>query len=61
MEPQFVFISGGKSQSNLALNDVERYDSIRDHWESLPSLNEARYDHSSCTLGKILYVLGGRD
>ena len=40
-------------------NDVERYDSIRDRWQSLPKLNKARCFHSSCVLGKTLYVLGG--
>ena len=34
---------------------------MRETWESLPRLNKARYCHSSCTIGKILYVLGGRD
>ena len=34
---------------------------MRDRWEILPELNVARYNHSSCTLGKTLYVLGGLD
>ena len=61
MEPRFVYISGGYDQNFVILKDVERYDSIRDRWESLPELNYARMNHSSCTLGNTLYVIGGWD
>ena len=44
-QPQFIFISGGYDNSCRNLNDVERYDSKRDIWESLPGLNLARYRH----------------
>ena len=43
------------------LKNVDRYDSIRDIWESLPKLNKRRHGHSSCTLSNTLYVLGGND
>ena len=32
---------------------------MRNTWENLPVLNSPRYNHSSCTIGKTLYVLGG--
>ena len=66
MSLRFVFISGGQGCPSNSLNkvpqilnDVERYDPMRDIWESLPTLNLSRYLHSSCILGKTLYVLGG--
>ena len=61
MEPRFIFISGGHEQNYLILKDVERYDCIADRWESLPELNYARINHSSCILGNTLYVIGGWD
>ena len=59
MEFRFIFLTGGFNSDNQALNDVERYDSISDTWESLPKLNLERSHPTSCTLGKTLYVLGG--
>ena len=61
MQAQFIFISEGYNRDGQIVNDVERYDSMRDRWESLPRLNVARCFHSSCTLGNTLYVLGGKD
>ena len=61
LQPQFIFISGGYIQNGQFINAVERYDCMGDRWESLPGLNLARNGHSSCTLGKTLYVLGGKD
>ena len=61
MQSRFIFISGGFTEYGEVLCDVERYDSISDTWENLPSLNLSRSGHSSCTLGKALYVLGGFD
>ena len=51
-------MSGGFKRKQI-LKDVERYDTLQDKWESLPSLNTARFEHSSCILGKTLYVIGG--
>ena len=28
-------------------------------WEEMPSLNQARSRHSSCTLGDCIYIIGG--
>ena len=62
MQPRFIFMSGGLSgQDMMPFNAVERYDSMRDTWERFPSLNMARSMHSSCTIGNMLYVIGGRD
>ena len=34
---------------------------MSDKWESLPEMNLARWDHSSCILDQTLYILGGYD
>ena len=39
---------------------VTRYDIFKNKFESMPSLNVARYYHSSCALGKSLYIFCGR-
>ena len=39
LQPQFIYISGGINLYDDILNNVERYDSIRDIWISLPGLN----------------------
>ena len=42
MEPRYIFISGGIKEVDdecEALDLVERYDSVRDLWETLPKLN----------------------
>ena len=54
-------MSGGLIATEHALSAVERYDSLRDTWESLPNLNTGRREHSSCILGSTMYVLGGYD
>ena len=59
MQPRFIFITGGSDENDQLLNVAERYDSIRNTWALLPFLNIVRANHSSCTLGKTLYVLGG--
>ena len=41
------------------IDAVERYDSIKDIWETLPDLTLARMHHSSCIIGKTMYILGG--
>ena len=63
MHTQFIFISGGcVMYGNFGLTSiatVERYDSLKNLWESLPDLTEARQDHSSCIIGNTMYALGG--
>ena len=55
---QFIFLTGGHKKF---LTKAKRYDLKRDKWEQLPALNVGRNNHSSCTIGKALYVIGGRD
>ena len=38
---------------------MEVYNVDRDQWSPCPSLNIARFSHSSCILGEKLYVSGG--
>ena len=64
MQPGFIFISGGISNpfnedTDIAANDVERYNSVKNIWETLPAMNLPRIGNSSCTLGNTLYVIGG--
>ena len=60
IQPKFIVISGGLfSDFFNAINDVELYDTEKDKWVSLPKMNEAREQHSSCSLGDTLYILGG--
>ena len=58
MSARFIFISGGSTGRDY-LSAVERYDKLRDTWESLPNLNEKRGLYSTCILGNTMYVLGG--
>ena len=50
-QAQFIFLTKGRI--------VKRYDVKRDKMDRLPNMNVNRCQHSSCTLGKTLYVLGG--
>ena len=47
------------SYKDPATTKVKRYDIKRDKLEDLPELNVGRMNHSSCTLRKTLYVIGG--
>ena len=48
------------SGSNVS-SRVYSYAIKNDSWgeNEVPDLNEARYDHSSCSLGDKIYVFGG--
>ena len=61
MEPKFIFFSGGLNDCGDSLRSVERYDCTYDRWDILSELNVARYSHSSCILGMMVYVLAGLD
>ena len=37
------------------------YEISTDKWKTVISMNESRYDHSSCVLGNALYVCAGKD
>ena len=50
-EAQFIFVTKGRI--------VKRIDLKEDKMDKLPNMNIQRYQHSSCTLGKTLYVMGG--
>ena len=64
MHANFIFISGGMAgvnYTNYHLSAfVERYNSLLDKWEVLPSLYQARVFHSSCIIRNTMYVVGGR-
>ena len=57
---RYVVVSGGwTKETNVPLDVVERFDTKRNKWEWLPSMNNARYSHSSCTLRSGVYVFCG--
>ena len=58
LRDQFIFLTGGHKKF---IAKAKRYDLKRDKWEQLPELNVGRCNHSSCTIGNALYVIGGRD
>ena len=62
---RFLFVSGGSQAVQFSRKEtritetVDKYDMLTDNWASVPSLNIARTNHSSCTLAGIIYVFCG--
>ena len=56
-----VYITGGFSDTEKALDSVMKFDLSTREWTDAPAINQARLGHSSCVLGSKLYVFGGRD
>ena len=55
---RYVFLTGGEGERDLG-NTVERYDLRKEEWQIMPSLNIARSQHASCTLGSYVFVFCG--
>ena len=56
-----VYLSGG-FDSKAAHNSVHALDqSMQSPWKEVPSLNHARWRHSSLSIDAYLYALGGVD
>lgn len=60
-EDAFVFVSGGYNSQNFrqVLTSVEYYSIREDLWTSAPDMINARFGHSTCALGNVLYTFGG--
>jgi len=53
-------VTGSRIEENDANKSVEQYNIDMDIWFDLPSLNNGRHYHSSCTLGnQFIYVFAG--
>ena len=55
-----IVITAGNTY-NDSLKSVEAYDLHENKWTYLSDMNKRRYDHSSVTIGKKLFVIGGYD
>lgn len=53
-DSKWIFITGGYGQ-----NSVDLYDVRGDEWVGAPAMNEARFEHSCCTVGSVIFVFGG--
>ena len=61
---RYVLLSGGALENSQARAEVFMYDKVYKKWlpkTSQPSLNIARYCHSSCASSKASFVVGGLD
>ena len=57
-----IVASGGLvSRTRSAQVEVYAYSISTDSWTAAPSLNEARFSHSSVVMGNCLYVCGGNE
>ena len=60
MGGRFVFATGGLDPAtNACRRSVGRYDIESDAWTKMPDMNEAKYNHGSCTLGSAVFVFYG--
>ena len=59
LKERYVFLTGGKGPLNRKTKKVERFDTTKSSWETMPNLNKTRVIHSSCCLGGSIYVFGG--
>ena len=55
-----IVISGSNTYYD-SLKSVEAYDHHENKWTYLSDMIKKRYDHSSVTIGKKLFVIGGYD
>ena len=55
---KYIYVTGGCIDEK-EIKTVSRYNIKQDAWELAPNLNQARYFHSSCTLGGMIYVTCG--
>ena len=54
-----LYVSGGYAHGKVRAN-VFTFDLRSHEWRLVAPLKQARVNHSSCALKKILYVFGGR-
>jgi len=68
LEDRFIMLTGGSREQNrhAATDSVFVFDANLEKWvggatDQLPSLKEARVDHSMCAIGLTAYVFGGQN
>lgn len=60
LSDKFLIVTGSRLEKDGACKSVESYNVDMDLWFDLPSLNQGRYYHSSCSfLEKWVYVFAG--
>ena len=60
LQEKYIVVTGGTNRDFIdALCSAGRYDCQNDMWEQIASLNEARMDHSSCSIGDSVYIFDG--
>jgi len=57
----FIYVAGGYSNSQTALDVLEAYDIANDQWVTLSPLPAARLAHGTIAWNGSIYVLGGED
>jgi hypothetical protein len=60
-----LYVTGGLANGgfvgiSIRLSSAEKYSPSSDTWSTVPSLPEARFDHTAVAVGSAMYVLGGR-
>ena len=56
-----IFVSGGCNSRDYRakLDSVDYYSIADDSWHDAPKLITARFGHSSCSVGRFIFVIGG--
>ena len=56
-----IFVSDGCNSRDYRakLDSVDYYNIAEDSWHGAPKLNTARFGHSSCSVGRFIFVIGG--
>jgi N-acetylneuraminic acid mutarotase len=58
-----IYVFGGypDDEEDPNVDTVYRYDVGANEWSTCASMPEARYESRACTMGGMVYVVGGRD
>ena len=54
-----IFLIGGHDTDYVPLDSVDLFSMTRNSCAVAPKLSQARFSHSSCMLGHLLYAFGG--
>ena len=57
---EFIYVTGGMGINNVILKSCERYNIIKDSWESFPSICQPRFSMTLVPMNrKYFYMFGG--
>lgn len=56
---KFVYVTGGSYADDETLANCHRYDIVRNQWQEMKQMRQARMRHSSCQLAGHIYVFCG--